>query len=100
MRSVGAYVSAAAHNSRSADIAPGVYQLRKHMSATAALDLLLTPSAHLVDKVTIPEGSTEGNVITKLAAALQISPSAVIAPRPTTRRTSGCPTATRRPPVG
>lgn len=79
VRSAAAYMSAASHNSKSQDIAPGVYQLRKHMSAQSALNLLLNPASHIVAKVTIPEGSTEQNVITKLATALNVPAAQVTA---------------------
>ena len=37
-------------------IQPGRYELREHMSAAAALDLLLDPASRLVNRVTLPEG--------------------------------------------
>jgi UPF0755 protein len=77
--SVKAFTRAAAANSHSADIAPGVYQLHLHMSAAAAVDLLLDPAAHLVDKLVLPEGTIEKDVITKLATALNVSASTVAA---------------------
>jgi UPF0755 protein len=79
VRSAAAFVSAAAKNSHAADVGPGVYQLRKHMSAVAAVNLLLDPSAHIVDKVTIPEGTSEKDIIAKLAAALKVPVSQVAA---------------------
>jgi UPF0755 protein len=72
VRSADAYVRAAAKNSKSRDIAPGVYQLRSHMSGAAALGLLLDPAAHIVAKVVIPEGAIEKDVIERLAAALKV----------------------------
>ena len=77
VRSAGAYVSAAAKNSRSQDIGPGVYQLRKHMSAAAAVTLLLDPAAHIVAKVSIPEGTIENDVVARVASALKVPPAAV-----------------------
>jgi UPF0755 protein len=73
IRSAGAYVAAAAHNSKSQDIGPGTYQMRLHMSATAALALLLDPSAHIVAKVTIPEGTIEKDIVAQLATALKMN---------------------------
>ena len=61
--SVDAFTDAAAKNSQSADIAPGSYQLRLHMSGTAAVSLMLDPAAHLVAKLVIPEGTIEKDVV-------------------------------------
>jgi UPF0755 protein len=77
--SVEAFTRAAAANSHSADIAPGVYQMRLHMSGSAAVSRLLDPAAHLVDKLVIPEGTIEPDVITKLAAALKVPAATVTA---------------------
>ena len=77
--SVTAFTRAAAKNSKSADIAPGAYQLRLHMSGTAALNLLLDPAAHLVVKVTVPEGTIEKDIIAKLASALKVPVATVTA---------------------
>lgn len=41
---------------RAQSIQPGTYRLRRHMSARAALALLVDPKAKLTIKVTIPEG--------------------------------------------
>ena len=69
VRSKRAFTNAASHNSKASSIRPGRYKLRKQMSAKAALDLLLDP---VVEKVTIPEGAIEKDVITKLAAVLGV----------------------------
>ena len=45
VRSVEAYTRASAANSKSADIAAGVYQVRQHMSGAAAVSRLLDPAA-------------------------------------------------------
>jgi UPF0755 protein len=79
VRSVEAYTRASAANSKSADIAPGVYQVRHHMSGTAAVDRLLDPAAHIVAKVTVPEGTIEKDIITRLATALKVPESTVAA---------------------
>lgn len=56
--SVGAFVQAAAANAQSTSIQPGMYALRMHMSGAAALALLLSPSAAVTARVTIPEGAS------------------------------------------
>jgi UPF0755 protein len=46
---------------------PGHYRLRKGMAASAALDLLLSPAARVVRRVTIPEGMRVTEVLSRLA---------------------------------
>jgi UPF0755 protein len=47
---------AAEHSTNSAPLEPGFYRLHKHMNATLAWNLLLSPSDRVQNKVTIPEG--------------------------------------------
>jgi UPF0755 protein len=75
--SAAAFTRAAARNAKSADIAPGAYDMRLHMSGTAAVNRLLDPAAHLVSKLTIPEGTIEKDILTKLATALNVPESQV-----------------------
>jgi UPF0755 protein len=51
---------------------PGVYKLKQEMSAQAALDALLDPANRVELSVTIPEGTTEKNVLKMLAEGLAI----------------------------
>jgi UPF0755 protein len=51
---------------------PGVYRLKQEMSAQAALDALLDPANRVELSVTIPEGTTEKNVLKMLAEGLSI----------------------------
>jgi UPF0755 protein len=51
---------------------PGVYKLKQEMSAQAALDALLDPANRVELSVTIPEGTTEKNVLKMLAEGLSI----------------------------
>lgn len=51
---------------------PGVYKLKQEMSAKAALDALLDPANRVELTVTIPEGTTEKNVLKMLAEGLSI----------------------------
>lgn len=77
VRSVEAYTRASAANSKSADIAAGVYQVRHHMSGAAAVSRLLDPAAHIVAKVTVPEGMIEKDIVTRIASALKVPESTV-----------------------
>lgn len=51
---------------------PGVYRLKLEMSAQAALDALLDPENRVELSVTIPEGTTQKNVLKMLAEGLSI----------------------------
>ena len=51
---------------------PGVYKLKHEMSAQTALDALLDPANRVELTVTIPEGTTEKNVLKMLAEGLSI----------------------------
>ena len=77
--SVDAFTRAAARNKQSADIAAGEYNMRSHMSGAAAVTRMLDPQAYLVDKVVIPEGTIEKDVITKLADGLKVPVASVTA---------------------
>jgi UPF0755 protein len=72
-----AFSSAAAANNNSNNIQPGYYRLRKHMSASSALTLLLDPSSLVNSKVPIPEGTIEKDIVAKIATALGTSNAAV-----------------------
>jgi UPF0755 protein len=65
--SVRPFVNAAENNPQATSISPGTYALRSHMSAQAALDLLLQPSSRLVSRVTLPEGLTAAVTLQKVA---------------------------------
>jgi UPF0755 protein len=51
-----AFTDAAGDNERAASIGPGTYRLHKHMSASAAVSLLLNPASLMQARITIPEG--------------------------------------------
>jgi UPF0755 protein len=51
---------------------PGVYALKQEMSAQSALNALLDPANRVELKVTIPEGTTQINVLKLLAEGLSI----------------------------
>lgn len=61
--SFDAFYQLSLSDSRAQQIQPGMYQLRKRMSASAALDALLDPSTKIQAKVTIPEGARLGQIV-------------------------------------
>lgn len=67
VKSVKAYVQAAVKEPKAQHIQPGFYQMRKQMSASAALALLLDPKARAGNQVTVPEGRRVSQVIDQLA---------------------------------
>jgi UPF0755 protein len=54
--SARAFTLAAEHSTNQAGLQPGFYRLRKHMKASVAYALLLSPASRDQIKVTIPEG--------------------------------------------
>lgn len=84
--STRAFTNAAADNPDSQNIAPGYYNLRHQMQASAAVSLLLDPAAHVTISVLVPEGATSMTVATSLAKALDVSPARV---QQALRNTSG-----------
>jgi UPF0755 protein len=72
-----AFVNAASKNNAAQGISPGTYQVRKHMSASNALTLLLDPSSRLSNQVVVFEGATVFDVEGNLAKALGV-PTATI----------------------
>ena len=70
--SVGAFRDAAVADDRAVGIQPGFYELRTHMSAAAALDLLLDPASRVETKVTVREGLRLGETLQTLADATDI----------------------------
>lgn len=73
VKSTRAFVLAAKHNTRGADIAPGYYKLHRHMKATAALTMLLDPDSKEYSKVTIVEGKREREILATFAKGTGIS---------------------------
>jgi UPF0755 protein len=62
-----AFTDAAGKDTRSQAIQPGSYRLRQHMSAAAALAMLLDPASKLTVKVVIPEGFRSDQILDALA---------------------------------
>ncbi len=79
VKSVDAFVNAAATDDRSRGIQPGVYAMRTQMSGQAALALLLDPSTKQTLSLTIREGAVEATVLKDLATALKLPEAQVVA---------------------
>ena len=69
VKTAKAFANAAAANPRGGSIQPGDYSLRKQMSATSALAMLLDPVNRTVPRVTVPEGKWTSETIRLLSAA-------------------------------
>lgn len=68
----GAFFEVARTDPRATQLAPGSYRLRERMSAAAAFELLLDPSARLVGRVTVPEGLRVEQTLQVLADGTEI----------------------------
>ncbi len=67
VKSVGAFVDAAADDDRSRGIQVGFYEMAKQMSAAKALAILVDPANLIRAQVTIPEGLTVEQIVARLA---------------------------------
>ncbi|MFI5487165.1 endolytic transglycosylase MltG [Micromonospora echinaurantiaca] len=72
VKSPKAFVEAAADNSRSKNIQPGLYKLRKQMSGESAVAAMLDLKNRIVNGLTIPEGRTAKNVYKLLSEQTKI----------------------------
>lgn len=54
----GPFLDAAKTRPAAAGIQPGTYRMKRQMSGSAALDLLLAPATRQLSRVTVPEGKT------------------------------------------
>jgi UPF0755 protein len=72
VKSAAAFRKVAARDDKASSLQPGYYQLHQHMSAAAALALLLDPSSRLRGRATIPEGSTVQQALAILARNTEI----------------------------
>ena len=68
-----AFSRAYSADAQAQSIQPGSYRLRKHMSASSALAMLLGPSSKLTVKVTIPEGKRLTQILDLVAKQANIS---------------------------
>lgn len=72
IKSRQAFIEAATADRRSAGIQPGVYTLRKQMTAADALAVLVEPSNRVITRVTVPEGLWAAEVYAKLSQQTSI----------------------------
>ncbi|GLZ77918.1 hypothetical protein Afil01_27250 [Actinorhabdospora filicis] len=70
--STEAFVAATMNEPRAASIGPGVYKMRKGMSAKAALTLMLDPATRVVDGFTVKEGWQTFRIYAELNKAFKI----------------------------
>lgn len=70
--SAEAFIQAALANPQSVNIQPGRYEMRRQMSAAAALEILLDPANRIVERVTIPEGLSKFRTYALLSEELGI----------------------------
>lgn len=67
VKSSDAYVNAAKKEPKAQGIQPGFYKMRKQMSGTAALALLLDPKSRSGNQIVVPEGKRVSEVFKLLA---------------------------------
>ncbi|TBL30202.1 endolytic transglycosylase MltG [Verrucosispora sp. SN26_14.1] len=72
IKSTKAFTEAAQENSRSRNIQPGTYKLRKEMSGANALAAMLDPQNRIVNGLTIPEGRTAKSIFKLLSEQTDI----------------------------
>jgi UPF0755 protein len=74
VRSAGAFTKAWGRGTTLTKVAPGYYQLLQHMSAAAAVALLLKPDSKLRTKVTLPEGTPLTRSLALIAKGTSLQP--------------------------
>ncbi len=67
------FVRAVEARSKAGSLRPGLFRLRRGMSAAAALELLLEPTSRVVRRVVIPEGLRNSEALARLAAGSGIA---------------------------
>lgn len=72
VKSQKAFIEAAEANSRSKNIQPGTYKLRKQMSGASAVTAMLDLKNKIVNGLTIPEGRTSMNIYKLLSEKTKI----------------------------
>jgi UPF0755 protein len=73
VKSVEAFTDAARKDSRSVGIQVGFYEMKKQMSAAAALEVLVDPAHRMRSVVTIPEGLTVDQIVATLVKKTKFS---------------------------
>ncbi|HUR14567.1 MAG TPA: endolytic transglycosylase MltG [Mycobacteriales bacterium] len=79
VKSVKAFTRAAGKETRSRGIQPGFYDLRRQMSAAAALARLLDPAARVRGRVTLPEGIPLSVVVDRMVKYTELKRADVVA---------------------
>ncbi|BEP16072.1 endolytic transglycosylase MltG [Acidothermaceae bacterium B102] len=74
VRSAGAFTKAWGEGTTLTKVAPGYYQLKEHMSAAAAVTLLLSPTSKLHTRVTLPEGTPLTKSLALIAKGTSLLP--------------------------
>jgi UPF0755 protein len=74
VRSTGAFTKVFNAQTPVPKVAPGYYQLRRHMSAASAVALLLDPASKLRTKVTVPEGMPLTKALGLISAGTSLQP--------------------------
>lgn len=77
--SVDAWLDASAKEPEAKKIGPGLYDMRKEMSAAAAVDRMIDPQARLTDKLLLREGLRFTESIETISAATGISKNKLVA---------------------
>ncbi len=77
--SVDAWLEAANRESKAKLIGPGLYDMRKEMSAAAAVDRMIDPTARMTDKLLLREGLRFTQSIETISAATGISKKKLVA---------------------
>lgn len=72
VKSAQAFIEAAEENSRSKNIQPGTYKVRKEMSGASALTMLLDLKNKIVNGLTIPEGLSAKQTYKRLSEQTKI----------------------------
>jgi UPF0755 protein len=77
--SVDAWLDASAKEPQAKKIGPGLYDMRKEMSAAAAVDRMIDPEARMTDKLLLREGLRFSQSIETISAATGISEKKLVA---------------------
>jgi UPF0755 protein len=77
--SVDAWLDAAAKESQAKKIGPGLYDMRKEMSAAAAVERMIDPDARMTDKLLLREGLRFTQSIETISKATGISKKKLVA---------------------
>src|SRR5690348_5363933 len=78
VKSAAAFIDAAKSNARSRGIQVGYYQLREHMRASLALDVLVNPKNLVQAAVTVPEGARVAQIIDIITEHTKITRAQVV----------------------